>query len=105
MPDLSGKTIFITGASRGIGREIALKCARDGANIVIAAKSDQPHPKLAGTMRRRDSPSRISINAKSHPLTTWETPTRNSNGFSPNNPLEESTCCPPFSGQPPTQSV
>lgn len=47
---LANKTIFITGASRGIGREIALRCARDGANIVIAAKSDEPHPKLPGTI-------------------------------------------------------
>jgi len=50
MSALSNKTIFITGASRGIGREIALRCAKDGANIVIAAKSDKPHPKLAGTI-------------------------------------------------------
>ncbi|WP_137817824.1 NAD(P)-dependent oxidoreductase [Pseudomonas sp. 2FG] len=47
---LSGKTLFITGASRGIGREIALRAAKDGANIVIAAKSAEPHPKLAGTI-------------------------------------------------------
>ncbi|MDA8486445.1 NAD(P)-dependent oxidoreductase [Pseudomonas resinovorans] len=47
---LSGKTLFITGASRGIGREIALRAAADGANIVIAAKSAEPHPKLAGTI-------------------------------------------------------
>ena len=47
---LSGKTIFITGASRGIGLAIAERCARDGANIVIAAKTDQPHPKLEGTI-------------------------------------------------------
>ena len=47
---MKGKTIFITGASRGIGREIALRCAREGANIVIAAKSDTPHPKLSGTI-------------------------------------------------------
>ncbi|MBO3277076.1 SDR family oxidoreductase [Pseudomonas schmalbachii] len=47
---LQGKTLFITGASRGIGREIALRAARDGANIVIAAKSAEPHPKLAGTI-------------------------------------------------------
>jgi len=47
---LQGKTLFITGASRGIGREIALKAAADGANIVIAAKSAEPHPKLSGTI-------------------------------------------------------
>jgi citronellol/citronellal dehydrogenase len=47
---LKDKTIFITGASRGIGREIALKCARDGANIVLAAKTVEPHPRLAGTI-------------------------------------------------------
>ena len=47
---LEGKTIFITGASRGIGLSIAERCARDGANIVIAAKTDEPHPKLPGTI-------------------------------------------------------
>jgi citronellol/citronellal dehydrogenase len=47
---LSGKTLFITGASRGIGLAIALRAARDGANIAIAAKTDTPHPKLAGTI-------------------------------------------------------
>ena len=47
---LKGKTIFITGASRGTGREIALRCARDGANIVLAAKTVEPHPRLAGTI-------------------------------------------------------
>lgn len=47
---LKGKTLFITGASRGIGLAIALRAARDGANIVIAAKTDQDHPKLPGTI-------------------------------------------------------
>lgn len=47
---LAGRTIFITGASRGIGKAIALKAARDGANIVIAAKTTEPHPKLPGTI-------------------------------------------------------
>ena len=47
---LAGRTIFITGASRGIGKAIALKAARDGANIVIAAKTAEPHPKLHGTI-------------------------------------------------------
>jgi citronellol/citronellal dehydrogenase len=47
---LKGRTIFITGASRGIGEAIAVRCAADGANIAIAAKTDQPHPKLPGTI-------------------------------------------------------
>jgi citronellol/citronellal dehydrogenase len=47
---LNGKTIFVTGASRGIGKAIALRAARDGANVVIAAKTAEPHPKLAGTI-------------------------------------------------------
>lgn len=50
MSDLKDKTLFITGASRGIGRAIALRAARDGARIVIAAKTDRPHPKLPGTI-------------------------------------------------------
>eukprot|EP00127_Corallochytrium_limacisporum_P006801 Clim_evm16s236 gene=Clim_evmTU16s236 len=47
---LKGQTVFITGASRGIGKAIALKCAADGANVIIAAKTAQPHPKLPGTI-------------------------------------------------------
>jgi citronellol/citronellal dehydrogenase len=50
MQSLSGKTLFITGASRGIGLAIALRAARDGANVTIAAKSSEPHPKLPGTI-------------------------------------------------------
>ena len=50
MADLSGKTLFITGASRGIGKAIALRAAKDGANVVIAAKTAEPHPKLPGTI-------------------------------------------------------
>src|SRR5262245_14119265 len=50
MTNLKNKTVFITGASRGIGREIALRCARDGANIIIAAKTDEPHAILPGTI-------------------------------------------------------
>jgi len=50
MASLAGKTLFITGASRGIGLAIALRAARDGANIVIAAKSAVPNPKLPGTI-------------------------------------------------------
>ncbi|MBM3527080.1 MAG: NAD(P)-dependent oxidoreductase [Alphaproteobacteria bacterium] len=47
---LAGKTLFITGASRGIGLAIALRAARDGANVAIAAKTVDPHPKLEGTI-------------------------------------------------------
>ena len=50
MPSLQGKTMFITGASRGIGMAIALRAARDGANVAIAAKTTEPHPKLQGTI-------------------------------------------------------
>ena len=50
MASLKGKTLFITGASRGIGLAIALRAARDGANIAIAAKTAEPHPKLPGTI-------------------------------------------------------
>jgi citronellol/citronellal dehydrogenase len=47
---LEAKTLFITGASRGIGKAIALRAARDGANVVVAAKTAEPHPKLEGTI-------------------------------------------------------
>jgi citronellol/citronellal dehydrogenase len=47
---LNGKTLFVTGASRGIGLAIALRAARDGANVAIAAKTAEPHPKLPGTI-------------------------------------------------------
>ncbi|HDR9501101.1 MULTISPECIES: SDR family oxidoreductase [Burkholderia cepacia complex] len=50
MNSLVGKTLFITGASRGIGLAIALRAARDGANVAIAAKTTEPHPKLPGTI-------------------------------------------------------
>ncbi|GAA4363604.1 NAD(P)-dependent oxidoreductase [Kangiella marina] len=50
MPSLNQKVIIITGASRGIGRSMALRFAKEGAIIVIAAKSDKPHPKLPGTI-------------------------------------------------------
>ena len=49
-PSLHGKTIFISGASRGIGLAIGLRAARDGANVVVAAKTTEPHPKLPGTI-------------------------------------------------------
>jgi citronellol/citronellal dehydrogenase len=50
MTSLKDKTLFITGASRGIGKEIALRAARDGANIVVAAKTAEPDPRLPGTI-------------------------------------------------------
>jgi citronellol/citronellal dehydrogenase len=50
MGDLRGKTLFITGASRGIGLAIALRAARDGANVCVAAKTTEAHPRLPGTI-------------------------------------------------------
>ena len=50
MASLKGKTVFISGGSRGIGLAIALRAARDGANVAIAAKTAEPHPKLKGTI-------------------------------------------------------
>src|SRR3954471_7596821 len=50
MTSLKGKTMFVSGGSRGIGLAIALRAARDGANIAIAAKTAEPHPKLKGTI-------------------------------------------------------
>jgi citronellol/citronellal dehydrogenase len=50
MADLKGKTLFITGASRGIGKAIALRAARDGANVVIAAKTTEEDPRIPGTI-------------------------------------------------------
>lgn len=50
MSSLSGKTLFITGGSRGIGKAIALRAAQDGANVIIAAKTVEPHPNLPGTI-------------------------------------------------------
>ncbi|RPJ45281.1 MAG: NAD(P)-dependent oxidoreductase [Betaproteobacteria bacterium] len=50
MATLQGRTLFITGASRGIGRAIALRCAREGANIAVTAKTVTPHPRLPGTI-------------------------------------------------------
>src|SRR5262245_9825151 len=47
---LQGKTLFISGASRGIGLAIAMRAARDGANVAIAAKTSEPNPKLPGTI-------------------------------------------------------
>lgn len=49
-PTLEGKTLFITGASRGIGKAIALAAAREGANVAVVAKTTEPHPKLPGTI-------------------------------------------------------
>ena len=50
MTSLKGKTLFISGASRGIGLAIGLAAAREGANVAIAAKTAEPHPKLEGTV-------------------------------------------------------
>ena len=50
MANLCGRTLFITGASRGIGKSIGLRAARDGANVVVVGKTAEPHPKLPGTV-------------------------------------------------------
>jgi citronellol/citronellal dehydrogenase len=50
MTNLAGKTLFITGSSRGIGKAIALRAAKDGANVAVIGKTAEPHPKLPGTV-------------------------------------------------------
>jgi len=50
MSNLNNKTLFVSGGSRGIGLAIAKRCAKDGANVVLAAKTDKPHPRLPGTI-------------------------------------------------------
>jgi citronellol/citronellal dehydrogenase len=50
MQNLKGKTLFITGASRGIGKYIGLRAAKDGANVAVVAKTSEPHPRLPGTV-------------------------------------------------------
>lgn len=61
---LAGRTLFITGASRGIGKAIALKAARDGANIVVAAKTAEAHPKLPGTIYSAAKESKCCFRSK-----------------------------------------
>ena len=56
---MAGKTLYITGASRGIGKAIALKAAKDGANVVVAAKTAEAHPKLPGTIFTAAKESKI----------------------------------------------
>ena len=63
MSDLKGKTLFITGASRGIGLAIAKRAAIDGANIAIAAKTAEPHPKLPGTTKGNACPPAAIISS------------------------------------------
>jgi len=65
MIPLAGKTLFITGGSRGIGLAIALRAAREGANVAIAAKTVEPHPKLPGTIH---SAAAAIVDAGGHAL-------------------------------------
>src|ERR1041385_6823603 len=62
---LRGKTLFITGASRGIGLAIAIRAAQDGANVAIAAKTAEPNPKLPGTIYTAAREIEIAGSAKS----------------------------------------
>jgi citronellol/citronellal dehydrogenase len=64
---LMGKTLFITGGSRGIGLEIALAAARQGANVAIAAKTETPHPQLPGTIHTAASEI-VSVGGRALPL-------------------------------------
>lgn len=66
---LAGKTLFVTGASRGIGLAIALRAAQDGANVAIAAKTTEPHPRLPGTIYTAASAIE-SAGGKALPLAT-----------------------------------
>src|SRR5258708_13885380 len=88
---LKSRTLFITGASRGIGLAIALRAARDGANVVIAAKTDKPHPKWPGTIfTSADEITRVGGNAlpilaalrdAAHAKPTIEQPAQTSGGL------------------------
>src|SRR6202789_975581 len=60
MTSLKGKTLCVSGGSRGIGLAIALRAARDGANVAIAAKTAEPHPKLKGTIYTADDEIRCA---------------------------------------------
>lgn len=60
---LAGRTIFITGSSRGIGKAIGIRAAKDGANVVIAAKTTDPHPKLPGTIHTTAKEGTPSFNS------------------------------------------
>ena len=63
---LAGKTLFVTGASRGIDLAIALRAARDGANVVVAAKTDTPHPKLPGTVHSAAAEIEVAAHGHQH---------------------------------------
>ena len=61
---LANKVVFITGGSRGIGLEIGKRAARDGAKVVLAAKTAEPHPKLPGTIFTADSYTHLTLPTK-----------------------------------------
>ena len=72
MANLAGKTLFITGASRGIGKQLAVELGGRGANIVVAARTVEPHRRLTGTIGEKDGVK--SINVKSIKLITPPAP-------------------------------
>ena len=67
MAGLEGKTLFITGASRGIGKAIGLMAAGEGANVVIASKTTEAHPKLPGTNKSKKTETNVSKPQQSIP--------------------------------------
>ncbi len=78
MATLKGKTVFITGSSRGIGKAIGLAAARDGANVVITGKSEVPNPKLPGTIQSRPRRSSAPEARRSRSSSTSGTRSRSS---------------------------
>ena len=69
--DFVGRTLLITGASREIRRAIAVRLAQGGANVVIAAKSDEPHPKLSGTIHETAAAVKASWRRRSSGSAGW----------------------------------
>ena len=74
--NLAGKTIFVSGGSRGIGLAIVKRAAADGANVAIAAKTVEPNPKLPGTIHTAAQEVEAAGGRRSHSPATFETKRR-----------------------------